>query len=109
MILALILLAQDLPPVVSQTPADAVATKLTGEPDVCARRELIVSQYAAGMAGQLEDPTPQDLAQVLRIATDMYQSSYDMARPRGAPVIDFATACPAIRPPASPASVADEE
>lgn len=92
---ALILSAQDKPPVVSRTPADAIATKVTGEPDVCARRELIVSQYAAGMAEQLEDPTAEDLAEVRRIASDMYQSSYDLARPRGSPQIDFATACPA--------------
>lgn len=102
--------AQDKPPIVSHTPADAIATEVTGEPDACARRELIVSQYAEGMAGQLENPTAADLAQVLRIASDMYQSSYDLARPRGAPVIDFATACPAIQPPSlsSPTTGADQ-
>lgn len=99
---ALILSAQDNPPVISQTPADAIATRLTGEPDACARRELIVSQHATSLAARLENPTPEDLAQVRRMASDMYQSSYDMARPRGAPEIDFATACPVVNSPAPP-------
>lgn len=94
---ALVLFAQDTPPVAGQTPADAIAAKVTGEPDPCARRELIVSRYAAELAGRFEDPTPEDLAEFRRMASEMYQASHDMSRPRGAPMIDFDTACSAAQ------------
>ncbi|QDH73760.1 hypothetical protein [Brevundimonas sp. M20] len=103
---ALLLAGQDAPAARTPPHPDAIAAKVTGEPDPCARRATIIDQYVADQARSLETTDPEQLSALRRLAVDMYQNSHDMARPRGAPEVDFRALCDArpqadqARPPA---------
>ena len=95
LVAALLLPGQDTPPARTLPDPDAIATKVTGEPDPCACRAMIVDQYVADQARSLETTDPEQLSALRRLAVDMYQNSHDMARPRGAPEVDFRALCDA--------------
>lgn len=96
-ILVALLAGQDPPtPAEAESDADRSSRQLTGEDDLCARREQIATQYAQDLVERMGgNATPADRARYLAMALDMYDASHSMSHPQGSPPADLAEICEA--------------